>query len=185
MKQSRHHRLSHGVNLAFGSMSGYSPGDKWSLTATSGVPARGPLDGRIEIVVKGSGFLPTSSLRCRLTDPRTLHTTLLAARYISSEEVHCTTVAHPPDMITDAVFHGVGESKIFTHGVYTGTQTFGVHNQLDICHYFQVAEADPLENSDSRNGDWSDPKDISAGNVVLLDQGVSGKIFSRNRIFGW
>lgn len=172
VKQSRHHRLSHGVNLAFGSMSGYSPGDKWSLTATSGVPARGPLDGRTQIVVKGSGFLPTSSLRCRLTDPRTLHTTVLPARYVSSEEVQCITVAHPPDMITDPVFHGVGESTIFTHGVFTGTQTLVFTISLTSATTFKW-RADPMENSDSRNGDWSDPMEISAGNVVLLDQGVS------------
>ena len=132
-------------------------------------------------MVKGSGFLPTSSLRCRLTDPRTLHTTLLAARYISSEEVHCTTVAHPPDMITDAVFHGVGESKIFTHGVYTGTQTLVFTISLTSATTFKW-RADPLENSDSRNGDWSDPKDISAGNVVLLDHEFRVRFLQKSNI---
>lgn len=172
VKQTRHHKMSHGVHLAFGSSSGYSSGDMWTLTATAAVAARGPLSGNTEIIVKGSGFLPTSSLRCRLTDPRTLHTMMLPARYISSEEVHCDTVGHPPDSTADPVFHGAGNSKLFTHGIFTGEQTSMFTIRMVSATTFQW-RVDPVGSDHDRTAGWSGAKHISPGFIHSIKQGFA------------
>ena len=172
VKHSRHHRMNHGVHLAFGSSSGYSPGDVWTLTATAAVMARGPLGGNTEIVVKGDGFLPTSSLRCRLTDPRTMHTLILPARYVSSEELHCDTVGHPPDVTADPVFHGSGNSQLFTHGIFTGKQTavFTIRMVTAVTFEWRV---DPLGSDNERTDGWSEAKAIQPGFIHSIKQGFS------------
>ena len=100
-KSSRHHGLEFGIRIAFGSDSGYSPGDQWHLKAKSEVGARGPLRGNTEMVIRGSGFLRSHALCCKLTDPRTMHTMIVRARHVSYAEVRCITKLHPADMITD------------------------------------------------------------------------------------
>lgn len=171
-KHTRNHRMSHGVQLLFGSSSGYSPGDIWSLTATAAVAARGPLSGKTEMIVKGSDFLPSSSLRCRLTDPRTLHTMILPARYVSSEEVHCDTIGHPPDGTADPMFYGAGNSKLFTHGIFTGEQTvvFTIHMTSATAFKWRM---DPLGFDHDRTDGWSASKDISPGYIHSIKQGFA------------
>jgi len=173
VKHTQHHRMRHGVHLAFGSSSGYSSGDVWSLTATAAVAARGPLSGYTELVIKGTGFLPTSSLRCRLTDPRTLHTMILPARYVSSEEVHCQTLGHPPDGIADPVFHGSGSSVLFTHGIYTGTQTTVFTIRMVTATTFQW-RVDPIGGANhDRTDDWSNASPIRATFIRSIKLGLS------------
>eukprot|EP00227_Mantoniella_beaufortii_P007969 CAMPEP_0197578958 /NCGR_PEP_ID=MMETSP1326-20131121/3043_1 /TAXON_ID=1155430 /ORGANISM="Genus nov. species nov., Strain RCC2288" /LENGTH=1667 /DNA_ID=CAMNT_0043142265 /DNA_START=375 /DNA_END=5378 /DNA_ORIENTATION=- len=181
VKYTRHHRMSHGVHLVFGSSSGYSRGDIWSLSATAAVAARGPLSGHTELIIKGSGFLPSSSLCCRLSDPRTLHTMMLPARYVSAEEVHCKTLGHPPDGVADPVFHGSGSSSLFTHGIFTGKQTvvFTIRMVTDTTFQWRV---DPFRGANHhRTDDWSIARHVSAGFIHSIKHGLSVRYSSHGR----
>lgn len=129
-KASAHHELADGVHVAFGSRSGYAgpwsegagadAGDTWSFDVSHATPARGPLSGNTELTVAGSGFLPGDGLKCKLTDERTGYEMVVPAQYDSPERVRCVTAAHPPDVLSDAEFFGLGQSDMTIGGVYTG-----------------------------------------------------------------
>ena len=167
VKVTRYHPLSHGVHLTFGSNSGYSPRDVWTLSATAAVAARGPLDGNTELIIKGDGFLPSSSLQCRLSDPRTLYTMVIPARYVSAKEIRCDTLAHPPDTIAEAIFQGSGDAALFTHGVFHGKQTTIFTIRMRTASTFQW-RADSMESVDDIDIKWSDPRNIDAGVILTL-----------------
>lgn len=168
-KKTRHHKLSHGVSLAFGGDSGYSPDDRWTLSATSGIAARGPSSGGTEIDVKGYGFLDSSGLSCRLTDGRTTHTSVVPATFVSSEHVICTSPEHPLDTISDPVFVGSGSSALVTRGIFTGTQSLKFTVQMISSTTFKW-RADPV---DEVTGAWSATVTTTPGESQLLEQGVS------------
>ncbi|XRB21119.1 IPT/TIG domain-containing protein [Pseudoscourfieldia marina] len=122
-KATTHFELSDGVHIVWGSRGGYAKGDKWSFQARAAFPARGPMDGNTELTVKGSGFLPTDKLRCRLYDPKTQHNMVMPAYYDSDTQLRCITKAHPRDTISDPEFNGFGLSLLESGGVFTGGQT--------------------------------------------------------------
>jgi len=168
VKTSTRHKLSHGVHLAFGDGSGYSPGDQWSFKATAGIAARGPLDGKTEITVRGSGFFPSEQLRCRFTDTKTLHTQIVPAHYDTAEQIRCYTIAHPPDSITEPIFHGSGNPGLHVHGIYTGTQTMVFTVRIASEFAFQWCTS-MQENYRHSADKWSDFRNLSTSIVPLRD----------------
>ena len=174
VKATAHHRLSDGVSLAFGADSGYSPGDVWSLSATAAIGARGPLGGGTELVVRGSGFLPTDALKCRLIDARTLVSKIVDARYVSATRVLCATPEHPPDTVADPVFVGAGSSALTAHGAFAGSTSVTFAVRMASASTFQW-RADPLGES---TGVWSAAASIEPlGSLKSLgaDSGVFAK----------
>ena len=164
VKATAHHRLSDGVVVAFGADSGYSPGDRWRVAATAGIGARGPLGGGTELVVKGSGFLPTDALKCRLSDERTLVSKIVDARFISDERVACATPPHPPDAVADPVFFGAGSSALSTRGVFVWSTSATFVVRMASATTFQW-RADPIGET---TGVWSTPASIGAGSLEPL-----------------
>ena len=151
VKKTAHHRLSDGVSVAFGADSGYSPGDRWNVSATAGVYARGPLGGDTELSVMGSGFLPSESLKCRLSDARTMVSKIVDARYVSPTHVVCATPPHPPDTVADPAFVGAGSSSMETRGAYAWSYSVTFSVRMASATTFQW-RADPLGET---TGSWS------------------------------
>jgi len=160
-KTTKHHRLSDGVGIVFGSPAGYSSGDVWTFDATAAVPARGPLDGNTELVVTGTGFLPTDGLRCKLYDETTLFEMVVPAQYDSPTQVRCRTEAHPPDTLSDPEFIGLGESYLDLGGVYTGGQTSDFIVEVVTATSFRFAIDGALYSNDTAivGGEWQDLAD--------------------------
>jgi hypothetical protein len=131
MKGTKHHQLSDGLWLVMGSMSGYSVGDVWTFTANHAVPARGPLDGNTEVILTGTGFLPTEDLRCAFDDPITGYRMVVPGQYDSPTQIRCTTEAHPADTISAPEFIGLGNSALELGGYFVGKQTIDFVVEID------------------------------------------------------
>ena len=169
VKKTAHHRLSDGVVVAFGADSGYSPNDRWNVSAAAGVYARGPLSGDTELSIMGSGFLPSESLKCRLSDERTLVSSVVDARYVSPNHVVCATPEHPPDTVADPVFVGAGSSAMETKGAYAWSYSVTFSVRMASATTFQW-RADPLGET---TGSWSGSAAIEVGTLRPLgDSGV-------------
>lgn len=181
MKATRHHEMDQGVNIAFGSGSGYSPGDKWHFKATSAMAARGPLAGSTDLVIQGSGFLEGPAMHCKLSDPRTMHTMTVPAQYISHEELRCTTELHPLDMITDPEPIGFGERTLYAHGTFRSIHSAVIDVRLNSSIYFQWR----LRTMDSTRPllDWSLPEYISPGSILPISEGVAIRFSSSESYF--
>jgi len=122
-KVTTHHRLSDDVYVSFGAQGGYSTSDVFTFTASAAVMARGPLDGNTELIVAGSGFLPSDQLRCKLYDESTGYEMVVPAQYDSGSRVRCRTAAHPPDTVSAVDHVGIGDPAMDVMGVFSGVLT--------------------------------------------------------------
>ena len=180
VKATAHHRLSDGVVVAFGGDSGYSPGDRWRVAATAGIGARGPLGGGTELVVKGSGFLPTDALKCRLIDARTLVSKIVDARFISGERVACATPPHPPDTLADPIFVGAGSSALSARGAFAGSTSVTFAVRMASATTFQW-RADPIGET---TGAWSSAGSTDPGSLKPLGSTGVFVTFALGETFG-
>lgn len=178
VKTSRHHRLEMGIYIAFGSGSGYSPGDQWHFKARAPIAARGPLKGNTEMVIRGSGFLSSPALRCKLSDPRTMHTMIIPAHHISHTELRCITKLHPADIITDPKPNGFGNRVLYAHGTYRSLRSAIIDLRLNSSTDFQwrVRDIDSTHVLEH----WSKPKYISPGSILPIYSGIAIR-FSRSQ----